>query len=298
MPKPNKQMYGPGIYFATDSSKSARDIYTKGSNMLLLCDVLLGKAYTAKTARTDMNAARLHAMRFDSLMAPRGSDVKNDEFVVYNPDQALPKFLIHYKIGDGSVRPLVPSALATKMEKHSIVPKRSFKLDDPLEMHLRIVESQFTRLANKYSRAVPNIKSIDYYVNPPLIKKYDAMQAHFEQKYGKGNQKSEAVLAFHGTASQNIASIVTNNFDRAKISRTAHGYGIYFSEFPEISTGYGNALLLCRVLPGNPHVEINPVSRAPSGCDSIAVKPDSDGRAQMLVIENPDQILPCYVVHT
>jgi len=33
-------MYGQGIYFATDSSKSAQEIYTKGSNKLLLCDVL------------------------------------------------------------------------------------------------------------------------------------------------------------------------------------------------------------------------------------------------------------------
>eukprot|EP00095_Tigriopus_kingsejongensis_P009491 maker-scaffold661_size154698-snap-gene-0.22 protein:Tk09491 transcript:maker-scaffold661_size154698-snap-gene-0.22-mRNA-1 annotation:"predicted protein" len=44
-PDPNpangkRGMYGQGIYFATDSSKSARDIYTKGSNKLLLCNVL------------------------------------------------------------------------------------------------------------------------------------------------------------------------------------------------------------------------------------------------------------------
>ena len=31
LPDPSKDnMYGAGIYFATDSSKSARDIYTKG----------------------------------------------------------------------------------------------------------------------------------------------------------------------------------------------------------------------------------------------------------------------------
>jgi hypothetical protein len=45
-PKPGKPpgMYGQGIYFATDSSKSAQEIYTGGSNKLLLCVVLLGKS--------------------------------------------------------------------------------------------------------------------------------------------------------------------------------------------------------------------------------------------------------------
>ena len=36
-------MYGPGVYLATDSSKSAQEIYTKQSNMLLVCRVGLGK---------------------------------------------------------------------------------------------------------------------------------------------------------------------------------------------------------------------------------------------------------------
>lgn len=39
-------MYGKGVYFASDSSKSAQEMYTKGSNMLLVCDVLLGKSWT------------------------------------------------------------------------------------------------------------------------------------------------------------------------------------------------------------------------------------------------------------
>ena len=37
-------MFGQGIYFATDSSKSAQEIYTKNSNKLLLCKVLLGRS--------------------------------------------------------------------------------------------------------------------------------------------------------------------------------------------------------------------------------------------------------------
>ena len=42
----DRNMFGRGVYFATDSSKSAQEMYTKGSNCLLLCDVLLGKSCT------------------------------------------------------------------------------------------------------------------------------------------------------------------------------------------------------------------------------------------------------------
>ncbi len=45
-----KLMFGCGIYFATDSSKSAREIYTRGTNKLLLCEVLLGKHKTVTRA--------------------------------------------------------------------------------------------------------------------------------------------------------------------------------------------------------------------------------------------------------
>jgi len=38
---------------------------------------------------------------FDSVFAPRDTHtsggVFNDEFVIYDPDQALPKYIIHYK---------------------------------------------------------------------------------------------------------------------------------------------------------------------------------------------------------
>ncbi|GLJ17146.1 hypothetical protein SUGI_0296680 [Cryptomeria japonica] len=45
-PSDKQNMFGRGIYFATDSSKSAQQIYTKGSNKLLLSEVLLGRTWT------------------------------------------------------------------------------------------------------------------------------------------------------------------------------------------------------------------------------------------------------------
>ena len=96
-PKPGKRpgMYGQGIYFATDSSKSAQTIYTDGSNKLLLCDVLLGRSMTAEKGDSTLNGDYIRKRGFDSVYAPRGTKatggVDNDEFVIYHPDQALPR---------------------------------------------------------------------------------------------------------------------------------------------------------------------------------------------------------------
>ena len=88
-------MYGQGIYFATDSSKSAQEIYTKGSNKLLLCDVLLGKSMVVTKDNNTLNGDFIRKKGFDSVYAPRDTKstggVDNDEFVIYNPDQALPR---------------------------------------------------------------------------------------------------------------------------------------------------------------------------------------------------------------
>ena len=96
--KPN--MYGQGIYFATDSSKSAQQIYTGGSNKLLLCDVLLGKSKKVFSADTKLSLKKIRDEGFDSVFAPRDSKatggVLNDEFVIYDPDQAFPRYIIHF----------------------------------------------------------------------------------------------------------------------------------------------------------------------------------------------------------
>lgn len=68
---------------------------------------------------------------------------------------------------------------------------------------------------------------------------------------------SKPILAFHGTKLVNINNVVGKNFDLSKLAsnsgdRGYYGAGIYFSEFPKVSIGYGDTgkLLLCKVLPG------------------------------------------------
>lgn len=91
-------MYGLGIYFATDSSKSAQ--YVGEKCKLLLCEVALGKSIVFKSANHSLNLEILTKMGYDSVYAPRNtqdtSGVKFDEFIIYHPYQAIPRYLIHY----------------------------------------------------------------------------------------------------------------------------------------------------------------------------------------------------------
>ena len=92
--------YGAGIYLATDSSKSQCYSRKKGANQLLLCEVLLGKVLTLKTADPNMNLQTLKENHCDSVFAPRDTKHKggvlNDEYVVFRPEQVLPRYVVHY----------------------------------------------------------------------------------------------------------------------------------------------------------------------------------------------------------
>ena len=90
-------MYGRGIYFATDSTKSAQ--YSGNSNKLLLCKVHLGKSRVEKRANSDLCKQKVKGEGFDSVFAPRGSAVINDEFIVYDSAQAVVEYIIHYQTG-------------------------------------------------------------------------------------------------------------------------------------------------------------------------------------------------------
>ena len=98
-------MFGQGLYFATDSSKSAQRIYTKGSHKLLLCNLLLGRSKVSKRADPTLNYQKIRQEGFDSVFAPRGTEelggVRNDEFVVFHPSQALPVYIIHFSTRKG-----------------------------------------------------------------------------------------------------------------------------------------------------------------------------------------------------
>ncbi len=113
---------------------------------------------TVQTARPEMTLQKLKAKGYDSLFAKRGTKgtdgVLNDEYVVHNPDQAIPRYIIHYQTAaltdGGGVTQLdqLEKELigTTEMVHHHLTPKRVFKPNDPLEMNFRFAESQVLRL--------------------------------------------------------------------------------------------------------------------------------------------------------
>ena len=297
-------MFGFGVYFASDSSKSAQELYTKGSNKLLLCEVLLGKSYTSKEARNDMNMVKLKAVRCDSLFAIRDTrqtgGVLFDEFVIYNPDQAYPKYIIHYQKCNSQVDTpntrLMFINNSFNTGRQTVIPSRTLKPDDPLDIHLRIAESQFLRLLKKMPTAKNDIevKKVDIFMNSVLRQRFDAKLAEFSRKYGNKNE-SQFLYLFHGTKSPEIVEkIMNNNFIKSSVGK--FGPGVYFSEFPAYTFGYGgeNHLILSKVLPG----KIYPCTKNQNlqqGYDSHGGIPAGD-MFKEIVIFNTDQILPCYVI--
>lgn len=196
-------MFGQGIYFATDSSKSAREIYTKGSNKLLLCDVFLGKVKEVRSVDRWWNRKKLRSQKFDSLHAPRNSAVKNDEFVIFNPDQALPRYIIHFKHSNHVVPPSPIQLTRLSFFKKTMRASRQVNFQDPYEMFYNYAESHFRRMSmNQFT-----IKSIDIVINKELSVAFEETKQNFKEK-GIPNQE---ILAYHGTDKNNIDSILKIN---------------------------------------------------------------------------------------
>ena len=296
-PAAKRGMYGQGIYFATDSSKSAQKIYTKGSRKLLLCQVLLGKSKTVQKADPTLNSKKLKSERCDSVYAPRGTAVKNDEFVIFNPDQALPQYIIHFSDTNNLVPPSPKTLTTQSFFKKNMKASRAVNFQDPFEMYYNFAESHFRRMAAKTNLQPATISSIDIVINKDLERKFEATKKLFKV-LGIPDQE---ILAYHGTDRANIDNILKTNLQLSYAKRQVHGKGNYFSEFPAVSLGYGDGgLLLCRILPGKEYIGHGDI---PPGYNSKKVLNAQLGAAvantngRMVIIDNSDQILPFFVIH-
>jgi hypothetical protein len=186
-------MYGAGIYFATDSSKSGQKIYTKGSNKLLLCQVFLGRAKTVFKADHALTKDRLRKEGYDSVFAPRDTKdtggVLNDEFVVFDVRQAYAKYIIHYQdkwTGHANINRLLKPGEPFRIER--MVPTRTVNIKNPLEYAYRCAESHFHRMVLKYRDGLSQdaqISAISVVINPELTEKFEKKEKAF-QAAGKG----------------------------------------------------------------------------------------------------------------
>jgi hypothetical protein len=190
-------MYGAGIYFATDSSKSSQEIYTKKSNKLLLCKVFLGRAKIVTKADSSLTGKLLRSQGFDSVFAPRDTKasggVLNDEFVVFDPRQAVVEYVIHYSTVSSSTAGLLgtnfgqPAVGVTgqAFRKVRMEPGRTINTDDPLEFIYRLAEGHFYRMCVKF-KLLRSISAITIVVNPGLAASFAKKQAIFQkEKKGK-----------------------------------------------------------------------------------------------------------------
>lgn len=188
---------------------------------------------------------------------------------------------------------------------HTVYPSRSVNFDDPLENKYRIAEGHFRRMMDSRQITIGNvmtdstvkIRSIDIINAPALEEQFKKKKCAFQ----RSGIPTEEVLAYHGTDVKNISSILTHNLSLSFSKRFAYGHGIYFSEFPDISIGYGNGLLLCRIMPGHEYIDRSS-SNIPDQYHSKKVLPHSNTdpnfpSGEVLVIKESHQILPTYIIH-
>jgi len=293
-------MYGQGIYFATDSSKSAQAIYTKGSNKLLLCDVLLGKSKQVNRADPLLTLDKIRRSGFDSIFAPRGTKssggVENDEFVVFDAHQALPKYIISYD--QGNIRhasQTLSQTVGPRYQKKTIKLGRSIDLNDAFENVARTAESHFFRMIQHHPGRLSNIKigQVDVVINKDLEDTFEKKKLEFK----RSNISCKEVLAYHGTDANNIDSILKTNLQMSYAKRQAFGPGNYFSEFPDVSQGYGSGLLLFRIIPGTETTYNSGDRSRQSTCTKVQDTQGQGGYGQMLIIKDSAQFIPLCVIH-
>jgi len=174
---------------------------------------------------------------------------------------------------------------------------------DAEQIHYRIADSQFQRqcLKNMGGNGAFKVVSVEYIMNPDLIKRFNQCKLNLAQKHGFLVESMKPLLLFHGTSNENMESIIKTSFLLEKIGSTTdmgwYGKGFYFSEYPSYSIGYckGNPyLLLCLVLVGKAYKQ----DKIQTGCAKMEgydshVSPDGSSE---VVIFDPDQVLPCYKV--
>ena len=305
-------MYGAGIYFATNSSKSAQDIYTKKSNKLLVCKVLLGREKIVHKADSSITKENLRKAGFDSVFAPRDTKgsggVLNDEFIIFDPNQVLPEYIIHFgNANDQAINALLRKndlqvgTGAQPFSKKTVTPsKRSINSTDPFELECLVVEAFFDKVMKMHPSPISKkVSKVDFIFNKTLQNKFDAKEAEFSRK----GITTNIIRAFHGTNSANVDSILKTNLNR-KVGQ-AYGSGYYFSEFPQVSQGYGDALILFKVMPGNEYTGNDSNKHVDNDryqCRKVvgSVVRNNDGKmgyGDILVINDNAQFLPYCVLH-
>lgn len=99
-------MFGDGLYFADKAQKSigytslSGSYWARGSEkraFLCLYEVHVGKQKIVKKHTSECYSFNKDNINADSVYAQAGVDLRNNEYIVYNPHQCRPKFLVEIK---------------------------------------------------------------------------------------------------------------------------------------------------------------------------------------------------------
>jgi hypothetical protein len=111
--------------------------------------------YRVQKAQADLDKERINKRGYDSLFSKREGNQTGgtlyDEFVVYDPHQAIPRYIVHYKNLSFDPAAMPPSQISADQNLTRIQYKMSpnFSEDSPAEYHFRLAESQFFRMSSR-----------------------------------------------------------------------------------------------------------------------------------------------------
>ena len=267
---------------------------------VLVCDVVIGRAKTVSSRRN----AKIYDT-FDSVFYANNSESKSSEYLIFNPFNVVVTYVVKF-----TLEPIKSFTNALdidedlrngKFQKIRLESSRNLMMDDRKQYYYRLAESQYLRWCRGNDNE--SMESVDLFFNPELEAKFEKKKAELTTRNGSCKE----ILAFHGTPIPDPEVIMQENFKLDKIERTLYGYGIYFSEFPSESLNYSRGtgqLILARVLLGKGEVWSKCETMSRHGeieCtqhDSHSVNPREDGYANMVIIQNVDQILPMFIIRT
>ena len=148
------------------------------------------------------------------------------------------------------------------------------------------------------------VMSVENVVRHDLAARFEKCAARFKARKGSTAEQYAPLRTFHGTAVENVASIVSTGLvvpgkrGLSIVNGAAYGHGIYLAEDARVSLSYCRGgysgqgaqtgrMLVCAALLGKnaPHG-----GWAGAGNDSYRSSP-------ILVLGSAPQCLPCYVIH-
>jgi hypothetical protein len=279
----------------------------------MLCDVLLGKSCEVsglldkyplrkhqKESRKgrpylDVNLEKVRAAGFDSVFAKRGGSmqtggVANDEFIVYDPRQARPRYVVHFG-GAGSAGALAAAgpgrSLGGGATKRELKPQGAAVRLNVEGMHYNQAVAQFMQMLGSHQKLT--VRKVDWYENPALEQRFIACRQKLQRN-------EDEVWVFHGCSDPAIVpKIMKEGFKVAGVdpgvpikNGAAFGNGVYSATGPRTPMGYAQGagcVILARAVKGN---------HGPGpGTDCDSWCPHSD----WLIFKAKEQLLPVYVVH-